>query len=79
MTYTVKQDRNEMKRELARLLATMYAEDGEESPPPFLFTNKDIPALPASVVMKVTVKMEHKNKTLLPQFDLAGVVGYEMA
>jgi hypothetical protein len=71
-----KQDRAAMKRELARLLAQMEAEDGEENPPPYVFTNNDIIILPASVEMEVRVRMRHKNKTLFPQFDLAGVVGY---
>jgi hypothetical protein len=76
MTPQAKKDRAAMKRELARLLAQMEAEDGEESPPPYVFNNNDIIILPASVEMEVRVRMRHKNKTLLPQFDLAGVVGY---
>lgn len=70
------QDRTAMKRELALLLAQLYAEDGEENPPPYLFTYVDIPILPASVEMEVRVIMRHKNKTTLSLFDLAGVTGY---
>ena len=70
-----KQSRADMKLELACLLAQMCAEDGEEV---YLetFTNEHISILPASVVMEVKVFMRHKNKTALPHFDLAGVIGY---
>ena len=79
MPYTIKKDRNEMKRELALLLAKLYAEDNDETPLRFTFDNTMIITLGAGEIIQVDLKRIHKNKTLFPQFDLAGVIGYEMA
>ena len=77
--YTVKQDRNEMKRELARLLATMYAEDNDETPLRFTFDSTLIVTLASGEIIQVDLKRIHKNKTLFPDMDFVRLVGYELA
>jgi hypothetical protein len=66
----------DMERELALMLATLYAQENDETPQVFVFDSALIPTLHAGETVEVKVRRTHRRGVLFPSWDLAGVVGY---
>ena len=65
-----------MEREIALMLAKLFAQENEAGHLLFTFTRNEIPTLKLGQAIVVEVKWDNRARAnLFPEFDFAGVVG----